>query len=127
MENQINNDNMICGKINEVYKTKIEKAIYKEFGIHTNIIAKSVKSSFVNIECTDEDVNNKMRGNKFLRKLFSNVTLTNKAWYIKEDDYEAITIFFRISYQHPNGGSNGRALGRFIIDMKKNKIEYFPF
>jgi len=105
-------------------KDAIHKAIFKYFGINTNMVAKLVKSNYVELNDTGNDVDNKMRGNKLLRSVFSSVNLWGSVW--QEEETDDIYITLHISYKHPSGGGNGLQIGRILIH-KNGKYNLLKF
>ena len=112
--------NLINGK----FKSLIESAIMKEFGIATDISAKAY-SRYVDIDDNNKDIETKMRGNKLLRHIFESVVLGGNAWY--EEETNIISINLRVSYSHPNGGANGRELGKLLVYVNENKVKYLDY
>ena len=120
MENE--NVNMAVNLINGEFKSIIEKAIKKHFGVSTDIIAEG--HTHGNIEITDKntDVSKKMTSNKLLQKIFKNANLKIFAW----QELETNNIFMRVHvfYTHTNGGFNGKELGKLILNINNKKIKY---
>lgn len=106
--NKITCANLINGELKE----SIQKAIENKYGIKTDIYAKAY-NSYVDVIDNAADVNKKMRSNKMLRAIFKEVTLGGTAWY--EEETGNVFINLRISYSHPNGGANGRELGKLLV------------
>jgi hypothetical protein len=115
------NKELCANLINGDMKSLIESTIEKNFGVKTNIIAK-VYPRYVDIIDDNNDVQTKMRGNKLLRHIFENASFGGTAWF--EEESNIIHISLRINYSHPNGGSNGRELGRILVYTTKNKAKY---
>lgn len=109
--------------INGELKESIEKAIFNKYGIKTDIHAIPYVS-YVDIKDNADDVNKKMRSNKMLRAIFKEVTFGGTAWY--EEETGDIYINLRISYSHPNGGANGRELGKLIV-YHNGKIKFLSY
>ena len=111
--------------INGEFKEIIEKAIYSNFGVHTNITAEIKGKGNIYITDSMDDVNNKMTGNKLLRKLFKEVSLYGKAWM--EEEINIIHISFHLGYEHTLGGYNGKEIGKLLVYTNKNKVKYLPY
>lgn len=117
------NKTLCANLINGELKTLIHDTIKNKFGVETDIVATPFER-FINIKDNDDDVDKKMRGNKLLRSVFKSAELVGDAWM--EEETGIIRINLRIAYVHPNGGSNGRELGRLVIYTTKNKAKILP-
>ena len=107
-------------------KSAIEKVFFKEFGITCNIDAKIVGNHNKVVEITDSanDVDKKMRSNKLLRNVFSEVSFWGTAWM--EEETNSVYFNMHVSYRHPSGGSNGIEIGKFKLynNGKVKRIKY---
>ena len=111
--------------INGPMKSLIEKVVKNHFGVNTNLNATVRKGGWDGYYTTvtdtlETDVTKKMLSNKLLRSIFKTVALYGTAWYNEEDN--TVSIRFDVSYEHPNGGSNGRTIG--ILDVYVNTGKY---
>lgn len=118
------NKELCANLINGDMKQLIESAIFKEFGIITDIAA-TAYSKYVDIIDNSNDIDKKMRSNKMLRHVFKEVTFGGTAWFDETDNI--IYISLRVSYSHPNGGANGRELGKLLVYVTKNKVKYLKY
>ena len=117
--------NHTANTINGPMKSLIEKVVKNHFGINTNLNAMVRKGGgygyYVTVNDTlGTDVTKKMLSNKLLRSIFKSATFNGSAWYNEEDN--TVTICFDVSYEHPNGGSNGKTIG--ILDVYVNTGKY---
>jgi len=121
-----NKDLKLCVDTITKNKTAIEKALFKELGITCDIKPKipGYITKVVEIYDAGNDVDKKMRSNKLLRSVFSEVNLWGKAWM--EEKTGSIYFNMHVSYRHPIGGSNGIEIGRFKLysNGKVKRIKY---
>ena len=111
--------------INGPMKSLIEKVVKNHFGVDTNLNATVRKGGWDGYYTTvtdtlETDVTKKMLSNKLLRSIFKSATFNGTAWYNEEDN--TVSIRFDVSYEHPNGGSNGKTIG--ILDVYVNTGKY---
>lgn len=121
-----NKDLKLCVDTINKNKTAIEKAFFKELGITCDIKPKIAGNITKVVEIYDasNDVDKKMRSNKLLRNVFSEVNLWGHAWM--EEETGSIYFNVQVSYRHPSGGSNGIEIGRFKLysNGKVKRIKY---
>lgn len=109
--NQINDNPKI--------KESITKTIYHHLGVNVNLIAKNC-GKYIELTDKGDDVDNKLRGNKLLRAIFSSGYIYGTAW--EESESGNIYITLHISYTHPGGGSNGRELGKILVKSNGKSV-----
>ena len=117
--------NYTANTINGPMKSLIEKVVKNHFGVNTNLNATVRKGGWDGYYTTvtdtlETDVTKKMLSNKLLRSIFKSATFNGTAWYNEEDN--TVSIRFDVSYEHPNGGSNGKTIG--ILDVYVNTGKY---
>ena len=118
--------NYTANIINGPMKSLIEKAIKNHFCVDTNLNATVHKGGWDGgyyttvIDTLETDVIKKMLSNKLLRSIFKTVALYGTAWY--NGGNNTISISFNVTYEHPNGGSNGKTIG--ILDVYINTGKY---
>lgn len=119
--------NYIANIINGPMKSLIEKVVKNHFGVNTNLNATVRKGGWDGYYTTvndtlETDVTKKMLSNKLLRSIFKTVALYGTAWYNEEDN--TVSIRFDVSYEHPNGGSNGRTIGVLDVFVDTGKYKW---
>ena len=106
-------------EFNEKYSAIINEVVRKRLGVAVNMQCKSEK--YGELEDTIKtDVDKKMRGNKILRQLFSNISLDGYAY----EDFESgeVQVRLQVHYTHTMcGGSNGHDMLCIWFD-KSGKI-----
>lgn len=122
---EVNDTKKVVELINGEFKEIIQNGIYKYFGVHTNIIAEIKGRGNIYINDSMNDVNKKMTGNKLLRKFIKDASLYGTAWM--EQESNIIWISFHLSYEHTLGGSNGKEIGKLLVNTNTNKVKYLPY
>ena len=112
-------------KFNEKFGKVINEVVKKKLGVVANMQCDSEKYGTLE-DTIKTDVDKKMRGNKILRQLFSNISLDGFAY----EDFESGEVQVRLSvhYSHTcGGGSNGHEVLCFWIDKDAKKVKYYNY
>lgn len=102
----------------------IDNAMSAEFFFPCYFKFAGVGRDYVKIVESAKAANMQLTATPFLRHLFSDAELSGTVYYFPEEEEYQFAVYFRVSYNHPGGGSNGLELGRLLINEKTGQFKY---